>query len=315
MVKAPAFQFYPRDFVSDPKVAAMTNAEVGIYIRLLCYAWLDEGLPHDFEALARMVGETLPSFEKAWKRIGPCFEIVGDRIIQPRLERTRIEQSEYRERRSQAGKSGALGRWQSHTERKAGPLPTQGARKAMVMPENGSASATASAITSSLRDSAVESNDSTDAAARASEPEPVLGIESSDENTKRGPALRVRPPLPIDLPVELPPNVETLKAVALPFLATFANTKEPNAVRKALPACVEVLSQMRARGCSTSEAWDAFSDALCVNDGLPLFGGSVKKAMSYLPSRPSLRIVPTRDLERSGPYAGVPQTIAAEDRR
>ena len=259
MVKAPAFQFYPRDFVSDPKVAAMTNAEVGIYIRLLCYAWLDEGLPYDFEALARMVGETLPSFEKAWKRIGPCFEIVGDRIIQPRLERTRIEQSEYRERRSQAGKSGALGRWQSHTERKAGPLSTQGARKAMVMPGNGSASA----ITSSLRDSTVENNVSTDAAARASEPELVLGIESSDENTKRGPALRVRPPLPIDLSVELPPNVETLKAVALPFLATFANTKEPNATRKALPACVEMLSLMRARLLNIGGVGRVFRRAMC----------------------------------------------------
>ena len=52
--KSPAFQFYPKDFLADSNVARMSNTEVGIYTRLLCYCWLEGALPLETEALAHM---------------------------------------------------------------------------------------------------------------------------------------------------------------------------------------------------------------------------------------------------------------------
>ena len=54
MSKAPAFQFYAGDFLSDLKVASMNMEERGIYITLLAYSWLENGLPADPEKLARL---------------------------------------------------------------------------------------------------------------------------------------------------------------------------------------------------------------------------------------------------------------------
>jgi uncharacterized protein YdaU (DUF1376 family) len=56
MSKSPAFQFYPKDWLSSQKISLMTPAEEGAYIRLLCYCWNDEdcSIPDDDEMLARM---------------------------------------------------------------------------------------------------------------------------------------------------------------------------------------------------------------------------------------------------------------------
>lgn len=41
--KSPAFQFYPKDFLTDAAVLCMTNEEIGMYIKLLCVDWLEDG--------------------------------------------------------------------------------------------------------------------------------------------------------------------------------------------------------------------------------------------------------------------------------
>ena len=110
-MKSPAFQYYPRDFLSDPKVAPMSNTEVGIYWRLLSYAWLDEGISTDLNDLALLVHESKPTFAKAWKRVGQCFEIRNGRYVNPRQERDRADQTAYREMKSARGKAGSAKRW------------------------------------------------------------------------------------------------------------------------------------------------------------------------------------------------------------
>ena len=54
--KSPAFQFYPKDWLSSQRVAAMSSAQKGVYIDLLCHAWLadDCGLPDDDKVLLRL---------------------------------------------------------------------------------------------------------------------------------------------------------------------------------------------------------------------------------------------------------------------
>ena len=40
--KAPAFQWYPKDFIADIDVQIMTPEQRGAYIMLLSYAWLQD---------------------------------------------------------------------------------------------------------------------------------------------------------------------------------------------------------------------------------------------------------------------------------
>jgi len=112
--KAPAFQFYPRDFLTDGNVAAMSLQEVGAYIRLLCLCWQEQSLPTDPARLARMVGAPLPAFQKLWPAVRTCFQEVDGRLVHPRLEKEREKQRVRREHLSLNGQKGASHRWRAH---------------------------------------------------------------------------------------------------------------------------------------------------------------------------------------------------------
>jgi uncharacterized protein YdaU (DUF1376 family) len=74
--RSPAFQFYPGDWLSSSKIAVMTPAEEGAYIRLLCHAWNDPhcSLPDDDEQLAifSRLGEGW--FNGGSTKIRACFQ-------------------------------------------------------------------------------------------------------------------------------------------------------------------------------------------------------------------------------------------------
>ncbi len=59
MINSPAFQFYPESFLSA--TAHWSTAEVGCYIRLLSYQWIQGSLPSDPIELSRLAGELVPS--------------------------------------------------------------------------------------------------------------------------------------------------------------------------------------------------------------------------------------------------------------
>ncbi len=63
-MKAPAFQMYAQDF--DMDTASWSNDEVGIYVRLLNYEWVNGGLPSDLSELSRIAREKKTKFEKKW---------------------------------------------------------------------------------------------------------------------------------------------------------------------------------------------------------------------------------------------------------
>lgn len=114
--KAPAFQFYPKDYLSDAKTRAMTFKQRGMYWDLVSHCWLEGGLPADPKEIARILGvSTSARFEKNdWPVIGKCFRLIDGGHQHPRLELERRKQSEHREERSEAGKRGADKRWHSH---------------------------------------------------------------------------------------------------------------------------------------------------------------------------------------------------------
>jgi uncharacterized protein YdaU (DUF1376 family) len=111
--KAPAFQFYPKDFLTDGRVSGMSLSERGAYITLLSLCWLERSLPRDLTRLARQVGVPRAHMARLWPAIAPCFKddpANGERLIHPRLELERQKQETYRRRQSDKGKASAANR-------------------------------------------------------------------------------------------------------------------------------------------------------------------------------------------------------------
>ena len=106
--KFAAFQFYPRDFLTSDKVSRMTLTEVGIYITLLCYAWLGHGLPGELDQVARLVRIPTVRFKRIWNGpLSECFVKRGAKLVNPRQEQQRKELEAYVERCSKGGERSA----------------------------------------------------------------------------------------------------------------------------------------------------------------------------------------------------------------
>ncbi len=109
--KAPAFQFYPQDYLACDKVAEMTLEEEGAYIRLLCYCWSAGSIPADPERCARLIGkgcsvETAAVVQRLFN--GPSANV--ERLVHKRLEKEREKQRLFREKASAAGKKSGKAR-------------------------------------------------------------------------------------------------------------------------------------------------------------------------------------------------------------
>ena len=116
---SPAFQFYPKEFLSSAKVIAMTATERGVYITLLSIQWLDGSLPDDLAALARLVGINAKAFAKMWPHnLARCFTARhGGRLVNERLERERKKQAEFRQKQATNAAKG----WDSRKDATASP--------------------------------------------------------------------------------------------------------------------------------------------------------------------------------------------------
>ncbi len=140
--KAPAFQFYVRDYLTDEAVLMMSYEQRGIYDTLLCHQWLERSISADPQELAKLLKVSPRRFLKLWPGIAVCFSSAGDgRLVNERLERQRREQDEYAAGQVEHGKRGAAVRWAGHRRPYAEPIrvPTQS-----LMGFDSSASATAS---------------------------------------------------------------------------------------------------------------------------------------------------------------------------
>lgn len=142
--KAPAFQFYPKDYLSDAKTRAMTFKQRGMYWDLVSHCWLEGGLPEDPVEIARILGITTPArFKQSdWPVISRCFRrIEGKGHQHPRLEIERRKQRQHKAERSEAGKLGAFKRWQGDGKIMAQPSKSYDRRIAKDSSSSSSASA------------------------------------------------------------------------------------------------------------------------------------------------------------------------------
>ena len=107
--KAPAFQFYVKDWLADERVRLMSHTEKGMYIDLMCFCWNEGSLPLDTDTLARLLHLPLPRFTKLWENspLRQCFFVADDgRMHHKRLDAERAKQAAYRQAQSEKGKKG-----------------------------------------------------------------------------------------------------------------------------------------------------------------------------------------------------------------
>jgi len=112
MNNPPAFQFYPKDFLADANVQAMTLEETGAYIRLLCACWIEDGIPT--ETAQKMVDLWLVNGStkgeptvNLWSKIKHCFYEKDDKWRNKRLDEERKKQIVWSEKSRRGGlKSG-----------------------------------------------------------------------------------------------------------------------------------------------------------------------------------------------------------------
>lgn len=129
---SPAYQFYPDRFLTDDKVLLMSFMEIGVYQVLLCHAWPHRGLPNDTAEIAKMLKMPHARFKKIWNgAVGKCFVLRGGRYVNPRQEKEREKQIDYRRRQADNAAKGWLSRGnatalpESHTSGIARVLETE----------------------------------------------------------------------------------------------------------------------------------------------------------------------------------------------
>jgi len=145
--KAPAFQFYPSDFLSDGNTIVMSAEEIGMYTLLLCVCWKEGSIPDDIDELSILTRTSSDKFEKSWeKRISKCF-VKNDNgeLVNPRLEKERIKQKNYKKKKQEAGKKGAQARWNNNDSKGNGkdiavPQNENGSAKKVPLANDGSSS-------------------------------------------------------------------------------------------------------------------------------------------------------------------------------
>lgn len=133
--KSPAFQFYPKDWLTDDKVVAMTSAERGDYITLLCLDWLNDGLNPEYNKLLNG-GSSL---------VRSCFVDHSTKmgfVTNPRLLVEREKQDEWHKRSSKAGKASGIARKIKALQNE--PKPNQGSTKAEPNTNSSSSSSSSS---------------------------------------------------------------------------------------------------------------------------------------------------------------------------
>jgi hypothetical protein len=141
--KSPAFLFYVNDWRSSRRVQAMSFAERGMYLELLCEQWDKGSVPGSAdECTALFGGATVAEWRRAWQKLRPCFAaksadglaLPRGRLVNPKLEAVRIERDRFVNSQRESGKRGAEARWGERGEAKGSPSePT-----APPMPKNGS---------------------------------------------------------------------------------------------------------------------------------------------------------------------------------
>jgi hypothetical protein len=232
-VSAPAFQFYPKQWLGDDRILEMDWDARAMHLHLMCVAWQQSPpgtLPADERRVRRLLGNP-----KDWARLGPqilsAWVQIGDRFAQRGLLREAEKQARKRQKNAQPDQAGspALEDTDLISARAPG-LPIACTKTTRLSRARASSSSSTAVTTPS------ESKDSSGATASNRPP-----CECASRQPFEG--------------QELP------EAVADDFLLTFVNCKSDAAKNRHRPTWLGMLRDMRAHEYLWSEIWTAFVQA------------------------------------------------------
>lgn len=104
---APAFQEYAAAMLSRLPFRTMSLQDRGLLYTMRLECWVNERLPGDHAALARVLGVTVSEVAASLAAVMPFFEVVDGFIVSPELEDYRAYLAERRHKQSQGGKRGS----------------------------------------------------------------------------------------------------------------------------------------------------------------------------------------------------------------
>jgi uncharacterized protein YdaU (DUF1376 family) len=113
MRQPPAFQFYASDWLAREAVRLMSLEEFGLLCAMLAHAWVNDSLPDNPDALARLIGHSPQSVAKSLTGfVLRFFQPDGHgRLVCPELVEQKANLQERHEERSRSGKKGAQAKW------------------------------------------------------------------------------------------------------------------------------------------------------------------------------------------------------------
>jgi uncharacterized protein YdaU (DUF1376 family) len=149
--KAPAYQWYVRDYMSDEAVALMSYEQQGIYRALLDRQWLEGSIPADPSQIAAILRVPAAKFTKLWPAVAVKFKPSGEgRLANGRMERERAKAEEYREAKARAGASGGKAKAQAQAKQNVAVLDSA-TSKPEANPSSSSASSSSPASSSAVK--------------------------------------------------------------------------------------------------------------------------------------------------------------------
>lgn len=89
----PYFRWYPKDAESDEKYGSMEDDELGFFHRCLNKSWMNEGIPTDPDARARLMKTPRAIADKRWEQVKKCFvpsTMFPGKLVNPRQEEERL---------------------------------------------------------------------------------------------------------------------------------------------------------------------------------------------------------------------------------
>ncbi len=162
--KRPAFQFYPKDLLSDTETMAMPNEVMGMYFKLLCFDWINDGVPDNDATILKVTNFEYMNEDAALRDpedYGKAIALLRNKLMphplkegyltNPRLQKEREKQDERAKERSVSGKKGADSRWKKPKKRGiAKPSSKNGSATQQPMAKNGSSSSSSSSTSTKL---------------------------------------------------------------------------------------------------------------------------------------------------------------------
>ena len=142
--KAPAYQWYPKDYENDEAVKLMTYEQEGIYRRLLDHQALHGSIPAIPAQIAMLVPKvSLRRFLALWPAIADKFTAHNSRLVNQKLERVKANTAKFKADKVAAGIASAAARAEQTGNSQPNRPPT--GKSTAAEPASASASALASA--------------------------------------------------------------------------------------------------------------------------------------------------------------------------